>query len=172
MSDWPTATSAEHSAAEKKAARDREIKAWLDAKAVFENAKTYEMTLRKKVTALVFPEPKKGTQRCPLSGGYALKLVQNYVPNLGVEVYDDNNEKISVATQVENVLAEIDNLGEVAEIIANRLVKWKPELSMTEYKQLDLEDPVQAKIKELIDEILTLAPASPQLELEAPKQNG
>jgi hypothetical protein len=43
---------------------------------------------------------------------------------------------------------------------------------MTEYKQLDLTDPVQAKIKELIDEILTFAPASPQLELEAPKQNG
>jgi hypothetical protein len=54
--------------------------------------------------------------------------------------------------------------------IAERIVKWKPDLSVSEYETLAAsENETDIKAKTLIDAILTVKPASPQLTFEPPK---
>ena len=68
------------------------------------------------------------------------------------------------------MLEAIEALGVRGQLIASRVVKWKPELVVPEYELLAIsEEPLDIQIKAMIDEILTVKEASPQLSFEAPK---
>ena len=160
------------------ARRDAEIKTWLDRKAMLDVAKPQEMEARNKVSATLFPNPKKGTQRYQLNGGYAVKLVHGTTYTLGdkAKVIDTPEGQIAIPInqQVNDALARIRELGDEGVRLANELVKWKPELSESAYQALTPKDGppsnVQAAVKGIIDEILTTKPKSPTLEFEMPKQ--
>ena len=152
------------------ARRDSEIQSWLDAKTVSTTAVEAEKEARGKLTATLFPTPKKGTQRYNLNGGYAIKLVYGVRYELGdKDKADAEGNKISIESQVRAVEETIANLGAEAELLLERLIKWKPELSGSEYEKLDTTNEVQAAIKRELDKLITVKPNSPQLTFEEPK---
>lgn len=145
-------------------ARDAIIKDWLAKKAASVAAVEAERDARQAVTQMLFPNPVKGTQRYPLGNGYNVKLA--YGTNYTLF------EPIKAADRYDPTLAlveSIEALGNEGPAIANRLFKFKIELSPSEYEALDTDFPIQAEIKKLIDAKLTTKPASPQLDFEEPK---
>ena len=136
--------------------RDAKILAWEAAVKALAAAKDAEAALRKEVLAEAFafdPEAlREGTENFELGNGYKLKAVFKISRNL-------NNENEAV----DKVLSKIEKTGPEGVFIAERLVKWKPELSVTEYKKLP------EKLKKLFDEVVTSREAMPSLELVAPK---
>ena len=163
--------------------RNAEIEHWLAAKPVLESAKQNEADLRAKVSATLFPTPKKGTQRYALGNGFNVKLVYGLTYTLGnKEAVDDEGKKIATEDQVralEDRIIEgtqatpereaMPGFGEVGEQILKRVIKWKPELSATEYEKLSADIPAEKAVRDAIAEILTIKPASPQLTFEEPK---
>ena len=138
------------------ASRDAKILAWEQAVKALAAAKDAEAALRKEVLAEAFafdPEAlREGTENFELGNGYKLKAVFKISRNL-------NNENEAV----DKVLVKIEKTGPEGVFIAERLVKWKPELSLTEYKKLP------EKFKKLFDEVVISKEATPTLELVAPK---
>lgn len=136
--------------------RDARILAWEAAVKALAAAKDAEAALRKEVLAEAFafdPEAlREGTENFELGNGYKLKAVFKISRNL-------NNENEAV----DKVLSKIEKTGPEGAFIAERLVKWKPELSVSEYKKLP------EKFKKLFDEVVTSKEAIPSLELVAPK---
>ena len=136
--------------------RDAKILAWEAAVKALAAAKDAEAALRKEVLAEAFafdPEAlREGTENFEPGNGYKLKAVFKISRNL-------NNENEAV----DKVLSKIEKTGPEGAFIAERLVKWKPELSVSEYKKLP------EKFKKLFDEVVTSKEAMPSLELVAPK---
>ena len=136
--------------------RDAKILAWDAAVKALAAAKDAEAALRREVLAEAFqfdPEAlREGTENFELGNGYKLKAVFKISRNL-------NNENEAV----DKVLSKIEKTGPEGAFIAERLVKWKPELSVSEYKKLP------EKFKKLFDEVVTSKEAMPSLELVAPK---
>ena len=126
--------------------RDEKIMAWNEAKRTLDAAKAAEMEMRKSIVAAEFDTSKVGTQNVELGNGWKLKAVVK--------------ESYKLDSDVEKVEDMLDGLEDWQ---AERLVKWSPTLSVSEYKKLDDED--RAKV----DKVLTIAPSSPTLELVAPK---
>jgi hypothetical protein len=126
--------------------RDEAIMAWDEAKKTLDRAKAREMELRKHIVAGQFDVDKIGTQNVELGNGWKLKAVVK--------------ETFTLSSDVDAVEAMLDGLEDWQ---ADRLVKWSPRLMKKEYDELDAED--RAKV----DKVLTIKPASPTLELVAPK---
>ena len=150
--------------------RDNAIRGWLKLRGQLASVKTDEMTSRTTVSGMLFPTPTKGTQRFELGNGYSIKLVQTYTYTLGDKDKVVDGLKVKVRDQVDDKLDEIEalKLDEEATFILERLIKWVPELSVSEYEKLG-ESAVGLEIKAKIDEILTVKPGSPQLTFEEPK---
>ncbi len=125
---------------------------WENSRAILDGAKTNEMELRRQVQASFFPTPKEGTQRVDLANGWALKFVHktNYT-------FDDKDE-------LHKALSEIEATGNEGAFVAQRLVSFKPELKVAEYKTL--ADPY----RKIIDRVITTKPAAPAIELEGPRK--
>lgn len=152
--------------------RDQLLRNWIAKKAELETVKNSEMELRKRVAEVLFPNPVKGTQRFQLDNqGTAIKLVYKLNHTLGdaEKINPETGAKIRKDDQVFEAQREMEALGETAGLLADRLIKWTPDLSVSEYEKLDCNDPIQAKLKEMIDKILTIKPAAPSLEFEEPK---
>jgi hypothetical protein len=150
--------------------RYNEIQAWLGYKANAATAVADEMTARLRVAATCFKSIKKGTNRQELGQGYSIKLVHTLNYTLGdKDKLNDEGRKVTVQQQANELEAKIASLGPAAQLIAERLIRWKPELVASEYEALDPEDPVQSQIITLVNEMLTVKPATPQLTFEEPK---
>lgn len=148
------------------------IKNWLDHKNAATVAVDAEKALREKVTGVLFPNPKKGTQRYNSPEGFgSIKLVHGWNFTLGdKDALDSEGLPLAIRDQVEAMLTAIEELGERGRLIADRVVKWKPELVVSEYELLAAsEDGTDVDAKVIIDELLTVKPASPQLSFEPPK---
>lgn len=129
--------------------------------------------MRVKVTETLFPTPKKGTQRYALNGGYNVKLVHGWTYSLGIKDMpnpDVEGETIPINKQIEDLQQAISETGNEGPLLAERLIKWKPELLPSEYLKLNPDYPVEKQIKDMIDALLTVKPASPQLAFEEPKK--
>lgn len=175
---WGTVpTEAEHVAVEEtpeafKRRLTDEVQTWRDAKESLATIKADEMAAREKLTATCFPNPVKGTQRYALEGGYQVKLQYGWTYSLGdKDKLADDGTKVSIEAQVQALEAEILKLDPAAEAILRRLIRWKPEISGTEYESLASGEAteLETKIKGLVDELLTVKPKSPTLDLEEPK---
>lgn len=125
---------------------------WAIAKKTLAVAVETEMALRKELFALAFKADLVGTENYELGNGYKLKGVGKI------------NYNVDTA-HVDEALAAIENCGNEGKFIAERLISWKPALSLTEYKQLSSEGPY----KKLIDKVITTSPATPTLEIVEPK---
>lgn len=127
-------------------------------KKALEIAKELEMAARKATVAFIFDTSVSGTQNVELGGGYIAKAVIKI--NYGWRKTADG--KIDKKA-IEKALLKIEKDGEVGELIAERLVKWTPDLSLTEYKSLS------EKHKKIIDDVVETSDGAPTLEIKAPK---
>lgn len=146
--------------AEFEAERDRLLLDWEEQKKALEVAKEREMSARKLVVDFAFdPNKVSGTERIDLGNGYQAKAVKKI--NYGfVKNADGKLDKRAI----DRALEKIEKVGgAVGELIAERLVKWTPDLSLTEYNQLD------DKFKKIIDEVIVTTDGAPTLEIIAPK---
>lgn len=138
------------------AQRDALLIQWQEAKKTLDAAKEIEMQLRKRVVTEVYNfdenELREGTENVELGNGFKLKAVfkTNYTLN-----NKDNN--------VDKMLCKLEAAGPEGKFVAERLVKFKPELSVAEYKKLDV------KMRRIADLVISTKPAAPTLEIVAPK---
>lgn len=147
------------SEAEYMAERDRLLVDWQAKKAALEVAKENEIAARKLAVMFMHDPNKAGsTENVELGGGYKAKMK---VPVRYGFVQNDAG-RVDKA-RIEKALSKIEKTGEAGELIAERLVKWTPELSLTEYKQLS------DKFKTIIDDVIVTSEGTPTLEIVAPK---
>lgn len=143
--------------------RDQRIIDWQNADAVLTRAKQTEMDLRKAVYAECFPAAEVGTNTLELGKGFALKAVRKLNYNLA-----------NGAGETETALDLITKIGNEGSFIAERLVKWKPDLSVTEYKALQAKanegDLAAKRILDIINEVLTISDGSPTLTVAEKKK--
>jgi hypothetical protein len=109
-----------------------------------------EMLARKEAFALIFPKVAKGTHYVDLPGGWRIKGVRKVEYKLDPE-------------QVDAMLDALKGTGNEGTFLADRLVKWKAELSVTEYEALTSDT-----YKKIVDRILTTKDASPEFSLVSP----
>lgn len=140
------------------------LKEWQDAQIALAAAKEKEMELRKVCVALGFDTDKTGTQHHDLGGGYDAKAVVKM--NWGF-VKTPDGTKVD-KRRIESVLSKIEATGPVGELIANDLVKWTPDLSLTTYNKL-LQNEATIAFKAMIDEVIVKTNAAPTLDIIAPK---
>lgn len=126
---------------------------WRKAKAALDNAKAIESALRARVietrSEFAAVEDHEGTENIDIGFGYKLKIVHALDYKLGDEA--------------DAALDAIEATGAEGKFIAERLVSWKPSLSVREYKSLDGE------FKKIIDRALTIKPKAKTVTLVPPK---
>lgn len=143
---------------------------WRKSKDALDEAKRAEADLRGKVVAAYTdPDKETGTENVAIGNGWFVKVVKAL--NFKLKSF---NENMSNRTAVEQALNEIaaatkDSQGNelnpaLGKVVASRLVKWEPELSLTEYKQL------LPGHREIIDTVLEVKPGSPTVTLVPPKE--
>lgn len=140
--------------------RDVLLVQWMDAQKALAEAKDKEAKLRTAVVDFAFdPTKEKGTERIELGNGYEAKAVKKlnygFVKNAATGKIDKD--------AIDFALDEIEESDPAGKLIAERLVKWTPELSLTEYKQLN------AVQKAAIDKVIVTTPGMPSLEIIEPK---
>jgi hypothetical protein len=116
-------------------------------------AKEDESIKRQKVVDLFFPDGDvpKGTNNIELGWGYVLKIIGklNYTVN---------------AAAIPDVRLALEQQGEVAAFIADKLFKTKYELSLSQYNDLP------ANLLPLVLPAITSKPGTPTVEVVAPKK--
>lgn len=147
-----------YTSAEFEATKSALLTAWDEARKVLSEAKDREMALRIEYVDFAFDQNKdKGTERIEIGNGWEAKAVKKI--NYG---WVKNGEKVDKAA-IDNALDEIERTVENGVLISERLVKWTPELSQTEYKLLD------EKAKRIIDAVIVTSTGAPTLEIIPPK---
>lgn len=136
--------------------RDKVLADWNASKVALANLTLQERELRKMVVdifsdAQAFPEMASGTESIDIGFGHDLKITHKLDYKL-----DNAND----CEELHKVLREIETSMEGGHIIAERIVKWKPELSVSEYKLLSPEN------KARLDRVLTIKPASKSVEIK------
>lgn len=140
---------------------DQLLMEWDKVKKSIEVAKANEMDLRKYIVNRAFPKKEEGMNTKSLGNGYELKAGVKFNYNLA-----DND-------MVENCLAKVASLGNQGPFIADRLVSWKPNFLLTEYRQLEIDkekgDKFAIEVLKAIEPMLTISEAAPSLEIKEPK---
>lgn len=140
---------------------DQLLLEWAAKKKAIETAKAEEMELRKYIVKREFPKPKEGMNNKELGAGYVLKADVKLNYNLA-----DNDT-------VESCLEKLSAMGASGSAIADRLVSWKPNFLLGEYRQLvedkDKGSQFAQTALSIIGEMLTITDAAPSLEIKSPK---
>lgn len=150
--------------------KDNLLSDWRKAADALAKAKAREADLRGKVVAC-YSDPSKttGTENVPLGMDWFVKVEKKLSYNL--KSFTEGVDKRGAVERMLTALcaATKDSQGnelnpELGKVVATRVVKWEPELSLTEYKQL------LPGHKEIIDTVLEIKPASPTVTLVPPKE--
>ena len=111
-------------------------------------AKEYEMNMRKHIVGKLFPNAKEGTNNFDLGNGYKLTAVVKF------------NYKFESNDKIQEMITKFELIN--SDVYA-RLVKYKPEPSVTEYQKLT------GQHKVIADSAIVITDATPSLEIKAPK---
>lgn len=142
------------------AERDLRLMAWEAAKRAIETAKEAEMTARKAAVDFCFDQERRtGTERIELGNGYEAKAVKKQNHNF---VKGADGKTIDLVA-LRAALAEIATLGNEGPFLAERIVKWSPDLVIGEYNNL------APQYKAIIDKVIVTTDGAPMLEIIAPK---
>lgn len=125
---------------------------WRRKKVLHEQAKADEMRLRLELVEFAGnPELVAGSERLPLDDGGSLKITKviNYS-------FTGNDPLL-------NALQLMRDAGPVGPFLADRVVRWTPELCIGEYKKL----PEDYKI--ILERVVVESKGTPSLEISPPK---
>lgn len=134
--------------------RDKLLAEWKEKKAAFDALQTAERDLRKQVIDAFSQEESEmasGVERVDIGYGFDLKIQHSL------------DYKLGARDLVNSALDEIEKSQEGGNVISERLVNWKPELSISNYRLLT------AHQKAIIDRVLTIKPASKSIKIEPRK---
>lgn len=137
--------------------KEQVLQEWLDASAALTKAKDIEMSLRK-LAIEQFPElatKDEGTVYAPLANDWKIKAVKKKNYNLAASGTD------TALTAYEKSAGSPEEYGR-RQLETEKLVKWKPELSISEYRAASDE------LKAAIADVLTITDGAPSLELIDP----
>lgn len=132
--------------------RDECLMQWREIAKQLARLKDQEIGLRNFILQNEFPGSLEGTANIELGAGFKLKGVFKQTYKL-----DNDTAKVNAAFEA------LEKTGERGKLLAERLVNWKPELKVSEYKALD-ED-----FKKFIQPVVTISPAQASLEIIEPK---
>lgn len=139
------------------------LSAWYEANAELQAIKYRETQLRMMAFQKYFPDPKEGTNSQELGDGFLLKADHKFNYKLGKFIKNDAGEKIDgledALTRYEKDVKD-KNAGE-------RLVRWEPDISITEYKKVK-DTPGFRQIAPF----LSIKPGMPTLSVLAPGVEG
>lgn len=145
--------------------RDEILNQWKNASAALAAAKAEEAALRPQVIEAfsdITDEMTSGVENVNVGWGHTLKIERTLRYEL--DKANDFEKTDAALDEIEALLGQ-----PMGELIVNRLVKRKLEISVTEYKKL-LEIPEHGpRVKAIIDRVLTIKPGSASVKLEAPK---
>jgi hypothetical protein len=129
---------------------DKLIANWVAAKQAATQAIAFERSLRAQLVGLHshVGELHSGTENVAVFGG-TLKIVHK----IDYSVTGDNDA-------VDAMLDTIEKSQEGGNVIAERLIRWKPELSVTEYKVLRPDQ------RAIVDKLIETKPASKTIEFK------
>ncbi len=118
--------------------------------------KSAEAMLRKRVFAHYFPNPTEGSakNKVPLNDGTGAILQADHKINRKVD--ESELEKLKEA-----IKADGSNLPKLA---FTKLIKWKPEVAMGEYRKLSEDD------QKVFDRCLVVTPGMPEVKIVIPKR--
>jgi hypothetical protein len=140
---------------------DQLLLLWQQKKTAIQTATAEELDLRKYIVKREFPKPNEGMNTKDLGNGFSLKAGVKFNYNLA-----DNDT-------VEASLEKLSNMGTAGSAIADRLVSWKPNFLLTEYRQLVEDQEKGSQFAQtalsIIGEMLTITDAAPTLEIKEPK---
>jgi hypothetical protein len=124
-------------------------------KADLDNIKARELDMRKAFVIMAFdPGKTSGTERVEVAGT-EYKAVKK------------ENISFTDLDELDTALDEIEALGEVQKHIANEIVKWSADLSLTAYKKAKETNP---EVVAIIDRVIVKKAGAPTLEKVAPKK--
>jgi hypothetical protein len=124
---------------------------WANADYALKKAKADEGAKRAELVKACFPDGLvEGTNRAELAGGYVVKAVVTPRP------------KIPDIPLLKAAIAKLEAVGEAGKLLAQRLVKWKPELSVGEWKKLE------PKHRAMFAKAVSIEPSGPAVELIEP----
>lgn len=138
--------------------RDRLLQHWQEQQKFLALYKECEMSARKLfVDFATDPKVTKGTVNIDLGNGWKAKTVKKE----NISFIKDSEGKVdkTFISQTLDKFCLVDG----GRLMAERLVKWTPEFSMSEYKLLP------PNLKALADEMIEIKAGTPTLEIVAPK---
>jgi len=127
---------------------------WYKIKAQLGKLKSAEALMRTRIFKFFFKAPKEGTNKVDINDGTGAQLKADHTINRSVDI--GSLEALRDQQKVEGYNGHKLNFDE--------LVKWKPEVSITAYRQLTDEE------RNLFDQCLIIKPGSPQMEIVIPKR--
>ena len=140
------------------------IMSWLSAKKSLDDAKAAEMTLRETLVETYSDKRESGTENIPANGGN-IKIV-SAIEYKCIDPSVTDQRQGNKRKAVDEALRAIAALSPEGGFIAERLIKWVPELSVSEYKKLN------AQQKALIDRVIETKPKAPQVSFEKDEPKG
>lgn len=136
--------------------KEEKLARWEKVSAKAKELKDEEMKLRNELLFDYFKydgDDRKGTTNYPLENNCKLKAIFK----LNFKLENKNDETRDMVDELRAHSTE-------AAFVADRLVKWKPEISISDYNQLSLE------FKTIVDTVLTISPGTPTLDIMYPKK--
>lgn len=136
---------------------------WYRLKEELGRIKSAEALLRGKIFKSYFPTPKEGTNKVLLNDGTGAELKGTHVINRKVDEGTLDAMRKS-QREAEQALAEDGVVPNIPMLKFDTLVKWKPEVSISAYRELTAEEQLY------FDQCLIITPGSPQVEITIPKK--
>jgi hypothetical protein len=139
---------------EETAVTPEDLAKWFLIKKQLGELKAVEAMMRKRIFNFYFPAPEEGTNTFPLKDGTGAELKATHV-------IDRKVDEGELEALKEAMFAEGSNL---PELDLTKLIKWKPELAISEYRKLSDEERL------IFDRCLVVKPGMPQVDIKIPKR--
>lgn len=139
----------------------KDLTAWFELCKELDRVKAAEMLLRKRIFNAYFPAPKEGTNTVVLPDTYQLKGVHP----INRKVVEEAMQALCYRPPLGPGAWGPSKLEEAGISVAD-LIKWKPELAISAYRELTAEQ------MNLVDQMLLISPGTPALAIERPSKRG
>lgn len=137
---------------------------WYKTKQQLDAIKAKEGLLRSRIFKFYFPTPKEGTNKCELKDGTGAEIKGTSVINRNVDPAALDALTRAQTEAREAFKANPATPPNIPFLPLQDLIKWKPEVAITEYRKLTDEEQLY------FDQCLIIKPGSPQLEIVIPKR--
>lgn len=137
-----------------------ELSKWYLLKKQLAEVKTAESLMRSRIAKFFFPTPDEGTNTHPLKDGTGANLKMVHTIDRKVDEGELEALREALAKAEDDPKDNLHGL----ELDFTKLVVWKPELKIAEYRKL-----TEAQ-RQVFDRILVVKPGMPQLDITIPKR--